>query len=522
MDTSHALPAPAAAAGEPTVGSLAAERSLGLRVLVGDDLGRPVTAAHTSELRDPGPWLRGGELLMTTGLTLDTDPAALVAYVDRLCAAGVACLAVGTGAPLTHAQVPAALVQAAQDRGLPLLEVPERTPFLAVTEKVYSSLAAARYAEQVRALEGQRVLTAAAVHPGGAPAVAAALADLTGLSVLVTDAAGKPLGAAGDGHEGLAGDLRGELDRLRTHGISATASVVGPGRDVRVQPLGSRQLRGFVVCGGTSAPGPFERQLVAAAVVLLTLELERLRGATEADRRRRSDVATALLAAEVPERAAQDLLASVGLEVSTVRAAVLHLPGSADRGLVLDALAPHLPLLLATEDDKHVVLLVGNPPPDLLTLLDAVTHGAPAGLGCPVRPGAAVTSARQAERAGEIALATRAGCVDVLDIASIRLLLTLDADASGTVATFVSTVLGPLDALGVRGETLARSVHRFLESNGSWEEAAAHLGVHRHTLRQRLRRVEGLTGRRMDSGTDRMELLLAFQARALGLGRTGT
>ena len=502
----------------PTVASLAADRSLGLRVLVGDDLDRPVTAAHTSELRDPGPWLRGGELLMTTGLTLDTDPAALQLYVEGLRAAGVACLAIGTGAPLTHSHVPAALVQAAREGGLTLLEVPERTPFLAVTEKVFSSLAAARYAEQVRALEGQRLLTAAAVHPGGVAAVAAALSELTGLSVLVADVAGRELGSAGDDHDGLAADLQGELARLRAHGMHATASVVRPGRDVRVQPLGSRQLRGFVVCGGPAAPGPFERQLVAAAVVLLTLELERLRGATEADRRRRSDVATVLLAAELPEREAQDLLSSVGMVVTVLRAAVLHLPVSADRGLVLDRLSGRLPSLLATESDGQVVLLVGDPPPDLVAVLDEATAGAPAGIGSALRPGAAVRSARQAGRAGQVARAARSGAVDVLELASIRLLLTLDDEQTGAVSAFVAAVLGPLDELGPRGEVLAASVRVFLERNGSWDEAAAQLGVHRHTLRQRLRRVEELTGRQLASGRDRMELLLAFEARHLGLG----
>jgi len=65
---------------------------------------------------------------MTTGLALDTDPVALTGYVERLVAAGTACLAVGTGTALTHAEVPTARVRAAQRYNLPLLEVPEQTP----------------------------------------------------------------------------------------------------------------------------------------------------------------------------------------------------------------------------------------------------------------------------------------------------------------------------------------------------------------------------------------------------------
>ena len=33
----------------------------------------PVRWVHISELRDPTPWLSGGELLLTTGLQLDTE-----------------------------------------------------------------------------------------------------------------------------------------------------------------------------------------------------------------------------------------------------------------------------------------------------------------------------------------------------------------------------------------------------------------------------------------------------------------
>ena len=518
MESRPSTAHPGAGSADATVASVAADRSLGLRVLVGGEgLARNVLAAHTSELRDPGPWLHGGELLMTTGLAIDTDPEALSGYGERLAAAGIACLAVGTGSTLSHAEVPAPLVQAATKYGLPLLEVPERTPFLAVTEAVFARLAAARYAEQVRALDAQRALTAAAVHPGGVQAVTAALAELTGLAVLVTDAAGAAVGSAGGDLDGLTRDLTAELGRLSAHGMQATASVLSPDRDVRILPLGSQRLRGFVACGLATPPGPFERQLVAAAVVLLTLELERLRGAGDADRRRRSDVAMALLAAELPADAATDLLASVGLRATSVRAAVLRPPAGADRERLLDTLSAALPGLLICERADEVVLLVADAPPDLVTLVRSGADGTPVGLGAPVRPGAAARSARQASKASKSAADTGSAVVDVLALASLQLLLALDVGAPGAVAAYAGAVLGPLDDAGTRGEALAASLRAFLEHNGSWEEAAAQLGVHRHTLRQRLRRVEDLTGRRLDSGRDRMELLLAFEARDLGL-----
>ena len=487
----------------PTVASVAADRRLGLAVLAGADaLTRPVLAAHTSELRDPTPWLHGGELLMTTGLLLDVTAEGLVAYVDRLAAAGVACLAVGTGPALTHPVVPEAVVQAAERAGLPLLEVPESTPFLAVTETVFAQLAAAQYAEQVRALDAQRALTAAAVHPGGPAAVAGALAALTGTQVLVADRGG----AVVAGSPELRADLLPDLDRLRAHGLHGSASSAAPGRDVRVQPLGSRVLRGFLVCAGTAPPGAFERQLVAVAVGLLTLELERRHEAADAERARRADVVRALLAGPLPDAAAADLLAQVGVRAAGLRVAVLR--GAADdvQAAVEAATAAQPDLLHLPETGGATVLLPGA------TAVWPVPARVAVGLGGEVRPGAAPRSARQAQWAARVAQERGGGLVDVLALASAGLLL---AQAPGSAGAYADAVLGPVDRAGPRSDALLASLRVFLERNGSWEEAAGLLGLHRHTLRQRMRRVEELTGRRLDAGHDRMELLLAFAARDL-------
>jgi PucR family transcriptional regulator, purine catabolism regulatory protein len=505
----------------PTVGAIVDDRRLGLTVLAGSQgRGRQVLAAHTSELRDPTPWLHGGELLMTTGLSLDADETALADYVDRLADAGVACLAVGTGETLTHAQVPPSMVTAAERRGLPLLEVPERTAFLAVTEAVYAGLARAQYGEQMRALDAQRTLTAAAVHPGGVTAIAASFAALTGTAVLVTDLGGAPLAAAPASATSLLADLRPQLDRLRAHGLAATASVQEPGRDVRVQPLGAQRLRGFVACALSTPPGPFERQLTAAAVGLLTLELERLQTVGDVDRQRRAQAARRLLAGPVSDDVADQLLSALGLRAQTVRAvtvrgAATSCGATPDTELAVELLTRLLPSVLVTEHEDGVTLLVPDPPEDLAELVTrATSEPGPrllaAGLGGEVRPGCAERSARQSRRGAQLAR-EHGGVVDVQQLASTRLLLTLPS--SGAVLAFADAVLGPVEQSGARGDALLASLRVFLECNGVWDEAAARLGVHRHTLRQRIRRVEQLTGRRADSGRDRMELLLAFEAR---------
>ena len=66
-----------------TVRDLVSTPDLGLRLLTdGLDVDQPITWVHVSELIDPTPFLSGGELLLTTGITLGAgSPTALVVVV---------------------------------------------------------------------------------------------------------------------------------------------------------------------------------------------------------------------------------------------------------------------------------------------------------------------------------------------------------------------------------------------------------------------------------------------------------
>ena len=112
----------------PTIGDLFADPHLGLRLLAAQGANhREIRWAHATELADPIGLIEGGELLLLTGVALPSDGAGQAAYVERVAAAGVAGLGFGVG--LSHCSVPPALVEAADRRGLPLLEVPRPTPF---------------------------------------------------------------------------------------------------------------------------------------------------------------------------------------------------------------------------------------------------------------------------------------------------------------------------------------------------------------------------------------------------------
>lgn len=72
--------------------------------------------------------------------------------------------------------------------------------------------------------------------------------------------------------------------------------------------------------------------------------------------------------------------------------------------------------------------------------------------------------------------------------------------------------LTPLLECDQRGD-LTASLHAWLEHHGQWEPAATQLGIHRHTLRNRIQKIEALLNCSLDSPDVRAELWLTLRAR---------
>ena len=112
---------------------------LGLELAAGDEgADAPVRWVHISELPDPTPWLSGGELLLTTGIQLDT--------AERRRAVPAAPVGEPPGrARLRHRVRPRRAARSTWSRradalGFPVFEVPYELPFIALTEtRVHAS-----------------------------------------------------------------------------------------------------------------------------------------------------------------------------------------------------------------------------------------------------------------------------------------------------------------------------------------------------------------------------------------------
>ena len=104
-----------------------------------DRLDAPVRWVHAAELADVGRLLRGGELLLSTGIALPDSAAGLTDYVDGLAAAGVAGLAIELGRRYTGT-LPSPLVAAAEAHGLPLVAFGREVAFVEITEAVHAQI----------------------------------------------------------------------------------------------------------------------------------------------------------------------------------------------------------------------------------------------------------------------------------------------------------------------------------------------------------------------------------------------
>ncbi|MEE1761565.1 PucR family transcriptional regulator [Streptomyces sp. SP18BB07] len=601
----------------PTLASLIHHSALKLTVRAGEDrLDVPVRWAHASELADPVPYMEGGELLLITALKLDAeDPEAMRRYVRRLVGAGVVGLGFAVG--VHYEDIPEALVDAAEGEGLPLLEVPRRTPFLAISKAVSAAISAEQYRAVTAGFAAQRELTRQALTAGPEGLLGALAGQVDGWAALY-DASGAVVAVAPEWAERRAGRLVADVERLRDRPAPASAVVGGEDR-VELHSLGTgRRARAALAVGTAAALGTAERYAVHSAIALLTLTTERSGSLHAAEQRIGAAVLRMLLAGECDHARAVagdlygDLLdapfrlilaeaasasaararvegavgavstaaavegvagegartavaggsregarasgaggAAAGVAADVVRAAAGGAAGGDSGGELLGQLVEVVEaaaarageaVLVVPDGERLVVLAVdggaavaacGEFAVALETARaagrDPVSAGGSAsasasvvgsveeeelvvGLSAPAGPIAAAAAYKQAEQALSVARRRGRCLVEHEELAAGSVLPLLGDDA---VRAFADSLLRPLrehDATG-RGDLVA-SLRAWLSRHGQWDAAAADLGVHRHTLRYRMRRVEEILGRSLDDPDVRMELWLALKATA--------
>ncbi|MHA6738175.1 PucR family transcriptional regulator [Rhodococcus erythropolis] len=450
-------------------------------------VGREITFAHATELLDPFRWLTGGEFILTTGIRLPSTQQKRGRYLRMLDAAGVAAVGFGTG--LSYPEVPADLVAVADEIGLPLIEVPLPTPFAAVVKRVMSRLAEQEYEAVLRASRAQPRMTRAVIS-GGTAATVRELAIATSATVLLLDVAGRVLESS---PQLPTDDVIDELRATLGGGASSSVTLARSGASIAMQQISvGRTPYGYLAVISASALSYVDQILLGHANSLLALDFEK----------------------PARLRATQDQLNShaLGLLLTEDRdpaPAWQQIRQAADgegmiRGLTVLADTSDVAGRVGVEIAEFArELLGGVSRSDLRALRVGLSaRRVVAALAVAVEQSQLCASA--AEIGGE-----------PLEFAALTGGVLLSFDSTREVLnTLAETMITPIEDYDRdNGTELLASLRAFLEANGHWEAAAITMGVHRHTLRSRMAKVESLIDCRLEVARVRAELLLSIIAR---------
>lgn len=465
----------------PTVADLCTALPADLRLAEGfSATATAVSAVHVSELSDPTAYLGGGELLLTTGLSLPDSAMGCDRYVSRLRGAGVSALGVGLGPSL--AAIPDVLAESCRKYGLCLLVVPPEAAFLTITKTYWAARSRSTEQQLSDAITAHRSLVNAIVSSNPVAETLKSLSGAIGAWVATLSPDGEVQHVYPSGRVVDAMAVAEQIQDLRVAGIHSAATFPSGDEVVAVFPLPlEERVVGYIAVGSTTRLTSVDRRLVLTASALLSLD---------SVQRQRADAG-----AQSQLQAVATLLDMGFGEAAHRLASRLGLPDFGDSARVLT---------VRSARPADVVTAVTR---WCRTAIPAPTEGQRSWFVVPADRGDLEPLGPFLRDADPQAAAALSDVVPVGSLHDVRIgLQSTIADVPG------GTLLAPrrrgpagpdLDeglarVLGYRRVDLGPALVAYLRHRGQWDPAARELGVHRNTLRHRIARCRELLGADLD------------------------
>jgi purine catabolism regulator len=438
-----------------------------------------VSAVHVSELMDPTAYLTGGELLLTTGLSLPDNDIGCERYVSRLRAVGVSALGLGLGPHLSS--VPQALSDACAKHDLCLLVVPPAAAFLTVTKAYWTARSRSTQQELTDAISAHRSLVDAMASPDPVGETLKALSRAIGAWVARLDAAASVEHVFPTARVTDALAAAEQITALRVVGTHSSATFPSGDDVVAVFPmLLEDRVVGYIATGSSGPLGVTARRLVLTAGALLSLD---------SVQRQRSDAAlhasmqavSSLLDMGFVEQARR-LASRVGLAApgDSVRLLVVQSSRSAD---VTEAVHTWTPAAFpAPPEDGHVWFVLPARTPDVARLRDLLQAADPTAT-------AALSDAIGPATVHRVRVGLGERIRDLPPGISTAVTPPTDTDRLHD---------GVRRVLDHRRADLTGTLVAYLRHRGQWDATARALGVHRNTVRHRMGTVHDLLGADVD------------------------
>ena len=447
---------------------------LGLSLVAGKEAAEsPIRWVHISELLDPTPWLSGGELLLTTGIQLREEEQQR-SFVRMLVDHHLAGLGFGTG--FEHEDIPAAMIDEADQLGFPLFDVPYEMPFIAITEKAFARLVNDQYEVLQRGIAVHRRLEQLVLEQRGLQEVTRALSAAIGGTIVMLDWQGDVMADANFRRKLAPGALDSIRAEAAQRNAAGRAAAFEPSDDdvagralalpVSAEPQGGPRAW-IVAIRDTGGLGEFERLILQQAVTIVALELMRRRVVRDTERRLAGDILAEVIAGELDEGELRGRLRPFGIGGrATVLVFALGDPEAAEPALEAALVEAGTPALVASREGL-LCAVVGGSADDHVELAGktratlAREHGAVRAAASRTAPveqlKRAFFEARYALQATAMLDGRAPDVSSWRDLGALQFLLSVQEDEA--LRLFCDSVLGPIEnGEGDYGGELLRSL----------------------------------------------------------------
>ncbi|MGW4823436.1 PucR family transcriptional regulator [Streptomyces sp. NPDC004227] len=499
-------------------------------------LNEAVRWVHVTDLADPSPYLRGGELILTNALwhhgPEDSRRFVRALASHRVHAVGVALYG--------EQDIPAGLVEACEENDVLLLVLPD-VPFMDITEHVISSLMEERRTAAMRSVALDSELATQLATGRGAMAVVEAMSRELGVACWALERNGMVTASAPPPLETVTRVWHAGFDQTRSaqeigqvrlpEGRQITYVAVGE------PPVGTGSVPGVLMVYECDEATVQSHVDIAVALVARYLPLGLDQGARAQRRLIADELTTRAQRGSLPGDEATRLLLAAGADRVS---AVIVARGSRSARAEIDAIEAAarfhgLTTLVAFDEHDQLVAYAceatgaADPPaastartvdiPELATsVVEAIrcVRGTTTPVGVAAAHKGSPTLPRllaEARQALLVAAADPRGkqWAGSADIASHLLLLAV-ADESTHQTLRGQLTVPVMDYDAKHGTDLIQTLTVYLDLACSWQAAAHKLHIHVNTLRYRLARIEQLTQRDLSRMTDRIDFYLALSS----------
>jgi DNA-binding PucR family transcriptional regulator len=531
----------AAPSGVLTVRELVDDSGLSLTALTGDaGLGRAIKGIHFTDAEDPVPYLTGQSVLVTTGRAWCDDVGAGLHLLDRLASIDAAAMVVAVGHFVR--EIPAALVERAQELRLPVLELPPGTLTRSVISYVYHALASADLHRLRRTVALQNDLLDLLLAEAGPDELLAKVSSLLGLPMLLLDGTGGVVSSRGvsDAKRRAreAWEAWGELTGANALGIVEVGQSRFFCREVL---LYGKVERLVVALASRTSSSVFVDMALSFLQRLIALDLLKRRDEIVATRRLRRRLLRDLLNGGASADELTALVAEHGVDLRRPwRAAICEYGAARAGGSGADELEDAVVEAVDTFCGDRLIAFLSRPKAtsiavllpdgyasvgdggarDLLLGLKTFAAGQPYGIELAVGVSAAHSGAEAGPKALQEALDAVAAAERGADAQGLVLFEELSArfrllqgQTPDALVDIARRTVAPLLEYDARRHThLLDTLRTLLDNHYAVQPTAEALYIHRNTLQKRLRRIETLLGADLTDIDDLMELYLGLRA----------